>query len=194
MNGTQWEEIGRFYGADKTNHRAYFDLPSLTAAENAAVPLLIAGRPLPEAVARGRAMLETVGLADKVDVPPHQLSGGQQQRVAIARALIHEPRLLVCDEPTSALDARSGQTVMELLRRVALQPGRAVLVVTHDSRVHLDIETDDLEAERARLEKLGARLVARVKSWIVMEAPTGHRFCLVRAQRSGFNEEANRWE
>ena len=66
--------------------------------------------------------------------------------------------------------------------------------VTHDSRVHLDIETDDLEAERARLEKLGARFVAKVKSWIVMEAPTGHRFCLVRAQRSGFKDEANRWE
>ena len=66
---------------------------------------------------------------------PNQLSGGQQQRVAIARALVHEPRLLVCDEPTAALDAQSGQTVMELLRRVALQPDRAVIVVTHDNRV-----------------------------------------------------------
>ena len=66
--------------------------------------------------------------------------------------------------------------------------------MTHDSRVHLDIETDDLEAERARLEKLGAKLVARVKSWIVMEAPTGHRFCLVHPGRSGFRDEANRWE
>ena len=66
---------------------------------------------------------------------PNQLSGGQQQRVAIARALVHEPRLLVCDEPTAALDAHSGQTVMELLRRVALQSDRAVIVVTHDNRV-----------------------------------------------------------
>ena len=66
---------------------------------------------------------------------PSELSGGQQQRVAIARALVHEPKLLVCDEPTAALDAHSGQTVMELLRRVAVQPGRAVIVVTHDSRV-----------------------------------------------------------
>jgi putative ABC transport system ATP-binding protein len=63
------------------------------------------------------------------------LSGGQQQRIAIARALVHQPRLLVCDEPTAALDAQSGRTVMELLRRVAVQPGRAVIVVTHDSRV-----------------------------------------------------------
>ena len=137
-------ELTRLAGGRLVNFRAanigfvfqqYNLLPSLTAAENAAVPLLIAGRPRREAVARGKAMLETVGMADKVNVLPHQLSGGQQQRVAIARALIHEPRLLVCDEPTSALDAKSGQTVMELLRRVALQPGRAVIVVTHDNRV-----------------------------------------------------------
>jgi putative ABC transport system ATP-binding protein len=64
------------------------------------------------------------------------MSGGEQQRVAIARALVNEPRLLVCDEPTSALDAKSGQTVMELIKQVAVQPGRAVIVVTHDSRVY----------------------------------------------------------
>ena len=66
--------------------------------------------------------------------------------------------------------------------------------VAHDSRVHLDIETDDLEAEAARLQTLGAKVVSRVKSWIVMEAPTGHRFCLVRASRSKFKDEANVWE
>jgi putative ABC transport system ATP-binding protein len=110
-------------------------LPALTAAENAAVPLLIAGRPRREAVARAAEMLGHLGMADKVRSLPAQLSGGQQQRVAIARALAHEPRLLVCDEPTAALDAHSGQTVMDLLRRVAVQPGRAVIVVTHDNRV-----------------------------------------------------------
>jgi putative ABC transport system ATP-binding protein len=110
-------------------------LPALTAAENAAVPLIIAGRPRKEAVARAKAILEAVNMGDKVNALPRQLSGGQQQRVAIARALVHEPRLLVCDEPTAALDAHSGRTVMELLRRVAVQPGRAVIVVTHDSRV-----------------------------------------------------------
>jgi putative ABC transport system ATP-binding protein len=110
-------------------------LPSLTAAENAAVPLLIAGKPRRAAVARASAILEAVGIADKINALPSELSGGQQQRVAIARALVHEPKLLVCDEPTAALDAHSGQTVMELLRRVAVQPGRAVIVVTHDNRV-----------------------------------------------------------
>jgi putative ABC transport system ATP-binding protein len=110
-------------------------LPSLTAAENAAVPLLIAGMRRREAVDRAGAILEAVGLGDRAGSLPSQMSGGQQQRVAIARALVHEPKLLVCDEPTAALDAHSGQTVMELLRRVAVQPGRAVIVVTHDSRV-----------------------------------------------------------
>jgi putative ABC transport system ATP-binding protein len=76
-----------------------------------------------------------VGLGDKFNSLPSQLSGGQQQRVAIARALVHGPRLLVCDEPTAALDAHSGRTVMELLKRVAVEPGRSVIVVTHDSRV-----------------------------------------------------------
>ena len=108
---------------------------SLTATENVAVPLLIARQPRAAALAKARGLLEQVGLRGRADALPAALSGGQQQRVAIARALIHDPRLLVCDEPTAALDASSGQTVMELLRRVAVQPDRAVIVVTHDSRV-----------------------------------------------------------
>jgi putative ABC transport system ATP-binding protein len=110
-------------------------LPALTAAENVAVPLLIAGGSWRAAIAKATDMLEAVGLGNRATSLPSQLSGGQQQRVAIARALVHEPRLLVCDEPTAALDAHSGQTVMELLRRTALQPGRAVIVVTHANRV-----------------------------------------------------------
>jgi putative ABC transport system ATP-binding protein len=110
-------------------------LPALSAAENAAVPLIITGWPRAKAVARAREMLTEVGLEHRADSYPSQLSGGQLQRVTIARALIHEPRLLVCDEPTAALDAKSGQTVMKLIQKVAVQPGRAVIVVTHDSRV-----------------------------------------------------------
>jgi putative ABC transport system ATP-binding protein len=111
-------------------------LPALTAAENAAVPLLIANQPRRQAITRAREMLDQVGIANKANSLPSQLSGGQQQRVAIARALIHEPRLLVCDEPTAALDAHSGHTVMELIRKVAVRSDRAVIVVTHDSRVY----------------------------------------------------------
>ena len=110
-------------------------LPALSAAENAAVPLLIAGWQRTRAVEKAKAVLASVGLGSRGNAYSNQLSGGQQQRVAIARALVHEPRLLVCDEPTAALDAQSGRTVMELLRQGAVQPGRAVIVVTHDSRV-----------------------------------------------------------
>jgi predicted enzyme related to lactoylglutathione lyase len=65
--------------------------------------------------------------------------------------------------------------------------------VDHESRVHLDIETDDIEAEVARLEQLGARRIRQVRTWWVMQAPTGHRFCVVRKARANFDAEANRW-
>jgi putative ABC transport system ATP-binding protein len=110
-------------------------LPALTAAENVAVPLLIQGQPRPAALRKAKSMLDRVELANRRDQFPSQLSGGQQQRVAIARALVHEPRLLVCDEPTAALDGHSGQVVMTLIQQVVVQPGRAVIVVTHDHRI-----------------------------------------------------------
>jgi putative ABC transport system ATP-binding protein len=110
-------------------------LPALTAVENVAVPLFVAGWDRQQAVARARQVLEKLDMGARCDNFPSQLSGGQQQRVAIARAVIHEPRLIVCDEPTSALDAKAGMRVMELLAEVAVSPGRAVIVVTHDSRV-----------------------------------------------------------
>jgi putative ABC transport system ATP-binding protein len=110
-------------------------LPALTAAEIAAVPLLAAGMKRKLAVAKAVALLQELGMGDRAQARPNQLSGGQQQRVAIARALIHEPRLLVCDEPTAALDADTGHSVMELLRGSAVRADRAVIVVTHDSRV-----------------------------------------------------------
>jgi hypothetical protein len=66
--------------------------------------------------------------------------------------------------------------------------------VEHESRVHIDIETDDIEAEVARLEKLGARVAERLPRWVVMQAPSGQRFCVVRVQRPGFPKNANRWE
>jgi putative ABC transport system ATP-binding protein len=110
-------------------------LPALTAAENVAVPLLTAGVPRREAVPRARELLARLGLAARADARPSTLSGGQQQRVAIARALVHSPRLVVCDEPTAALDHTSGAAVMELLAGNAVAADRAVIVVTHDTRV-----------------------------------------------------------
>jgi putative ABC transport system ATP-binding protein len=110
-------------------------LPALTAAQNAAVPLLAAGWDRKKAEDKARALLDELGMGQRARATPNHLSGGQQQRVAFARALIHEPKLIVCDEPTSALDADTGHHVMELLRRVAVRPDRSVLVVTHDSRI-----------------------------------------------------------
>jgi putative ABC transport system ATP-binding protein len=110
-------------------------LPSLTAAENAAVPLMISGWRRGKAITQAREMLWKLGLADRANALPSQLSGGEQQRVAIARAVIHQPQLLVCDEPTSALDGQTGRAILEQIRCVALQPDRAVVIVTHDSRV-----------------------------------------------------------
>jgi putative ABC transport system ATP-binding protein len=128
-------------------------LPALTATENAAVPLIIAGWARPKAFARSRVMLDRVGLAHRADAFPAQLSSGQQQRVAIARALINEPRLLVCDEPTAALDAHAGQTVMELIKGVAVEPGRAVIVVTHDNRIY-DFGDRIVEMSDGRIQRI----------------------------------------
>jgi putative ABC transport system ATP-binding protein len=110
-------------------------LPTLTAAENVAVPLFVAGMQRRHAVEKASELLNDLGLGDHLSFLPSNLSGGQQQRVAIARALIHDPRLIVCDEPTSALDAKTGHMVMELFSDVAVRPDRAVIVVTHDSRI-----------------------------------------------------------
>jgi putative ABC transport system ATP-binding protein len=137
-------------------------LPALTAAENAAVPLIIAGRPRREAIAKARDVLAELEMSDRADALPSALSGGQQQRVAIARALVHEPHLLVCDEPTAALDARSGRTVLELIKRVAVQPHRAVIVVTHDNRIFefgdRIVTMNDGRIESVEIQKDGRRI------------------------------------
>jgi putative ABC transport system ATP-binding protein len=110
-------------------------LPALTAAENVTIPLIIGGHSRRKALKTANELLDRMNMADRGGHFPSQLSGGQQQRVAIARALVHHPKLLVCDEPTSALDAKTGHTIMELLRSVAVEGDRAVIIVTHDSRV-----------------------------------------------------------
>jgi putative ABC transport system ATP-binding protein len=116
--------------------QAFNLIPALTAAENAATPLLIAGVPRGKAVKQAEALLGQMGFDQRMmkSLPP-KLSGGQQQRVAIARGLVHEPRLVVCDEPTSALDKEAGKTVMELLRKMAVAQDRTLVVVTHDERI-----------------------------------------------------------
>jgi putative ABC transport system ATP-binding protein len=111
-------------------------LPALTAAENAAIPLVAAGVPLERAAERAAETLDRIGMGEHTRKLPNQLSGGQMQRVAIARALVHAPDVIVCDEPTAALDEHTGQTVMQILREIASDPRHAVIVVTHDNRVY----------------------------------------------------------
>lgn len=115
--------------------QAFNLLPSLNAAENVSVPLIINGVKRDVAKRKAIEVLESVGLADRWKSFPAQLSGGQQQRVAIARALVHSPRLIVCDEPTSALDHASGHNVMNLLKEVAVHKDRALVIVSHDARI-----------------------------------------------------------
>lgn len=116
--------------------QAFNLIPTLTAMENVAVPVIINGTKKREALGRAEEILHQVGFDERMMRSlPSDLSGGQQQRVAIARALVHRPRLIVCDEPTSALDSETGHKVMELMRNLALDKTRALLVVTHDARI-----------------------------------------------------------
>lgn len=116
--------------------QAFNLIPSLTTAENVATPLIINGMKPPTAVSHAREILGEVGFDERMMRSlPTDLSGGQQQRVAIARSLVHQPRLIVCDEPTSALDGETGHKVMELMRRLGRAENRALVVVTHDSRI-----------------------------------------------------------
>ena len=116
--------------------QAFNLLPSLSAIENVALPLTVQKKTRAEALKRSKEMLEAVGLGGKEYVKPSGLSGGEQQRVAIARALVHNPKFIICDEPTSSLDHKSGQVVMELLRKIIKEKGASMIVVTHDNRIY----------------------------------------------------------
>ena len=110
--------------------QSYHLIPTLTAVENVAVPLEIAGTP--NALARARALLDDVGLGDRGHHYPVQLSGGEQQRAALARAVALEPGLLLADEPTGNLDSATGTRIIELLLELRCQRGATLVLVTHD--------------------------------------------------------------
>ncbi len=110
-------------------------IPTLTALENIAVPLMLAGIDPQQALKRAEAMLERVGLHERKDALPTHMSGGEQQRVAVCRGCIHAPRLIVCDEPTSALDHKTGIQVLNLFKEMALTKESTLIIVTHDARI-----------------------------------------------------------
>jgi len=107
-------------------------LPELSALDNVALPLMIAGKPRREAEARARTLLTDLGLAERLTHQPARLSGGEQQRVAVGRALANRPRLLLCDEPTGNLDPVTSRAVFQNLHDLARQQGVAALVATHN--------------------------------------------------------------
>ena len=114
-------------------------LHTLSVIENVELPLLLAGHsdPRPQALAG----LDSVGLGDLAQRLPHQLSGGQMQRVAIARALVHSPRLLLADEPTGNLDTATGNSILELLRRICTEQKTTILMATHSSESASFVDT-----------------------------------------------------
>ncbi len=114
----------------------FFNLiPTLTVHENVGLPLLLEGEKIREVRAKVEGLLERVGLGQRQVHLPEELSGGEMQRVAIARSLVHDPELLLADEPTGNLDSATGTEIMELLRAVASEDGKTVVMVTHDARV-----------------------------------------------------------
>ncbi len=109
-------------------------VPTLTAEENIALPLIIDGKRVSAHQARIDELLNLVGLADRRKHKPDQLSGGQQQRVAIARAFVNQPSIVLADEPTGNLDSKSGEEVLNLLRRSCDEFGQTIIMVTHDPK------------------------------------------------------------
>ncbi len=149
----------------------FFNLiPVLSAVENAALPLVLADGGSAEADRRADDWLGRVGLVDRRTNRPDQLSGGQQQRVAVARALVSEPALILADEPTGNLDSKASEEIAALLRQVASEWGRAILMVTHDPRIAAhadrivfmrdgrvvdDTRIADAESARDAMERVG---------------------------------------
>ncbi len=115
--------------------QAYYLLPELDALENVCLPARMARRSATQAAARGRELLERVGLKERLEHKPYELSGGEQQRVAIARALINEPDLILADEPTGNLDSRTGQDIIELLVSLRGERQTTLVMATHDASV-----------------------------------------------------------
>lgn len=127
------EELTR-YRRDKIGFIFQFFnlLPNLSVLENIEIPLLLKGK---DEAGRVKAFISRLGLTGKSQSYPYQLSGGEQQRVAIARALIHDPELILADEPTGSLDSNTGRRIMEIIRDLAEESNKTVILVTHEPNI-----------------------------------------------------------
>jgi ABC-type lipoprotein export system ATPase subunit len=115
--------------------QAYHLLPELSALENVALPARVARTAPAEAARRAAALLERVGLAQRLEHRPYELSGGEQQRVAIARALVNEPDLILADEPTGNLDSHTGADIIQLLQALRQERQATFIMATHDAHI-----------------------------------------------------------
>ncbi len=140
-------------------------IPSLTAYENVAVPMEIAGAA--DACPRAEALLEEVGLTGRAHHYPSQLSGGEQQRVAIARALANDPLIVLADEPTGNLDTTTGRNIIDLLRDVHRVRGTTIVLVTHDTELAAEADS--------RLALRDGRIVERAGAVTAADGSTGRR-------------------
>ncbi|MGF2040129.1 MAG: DevA family ABC transporter ATP-binding protein [Nostoc sp. CmiVER01] len=135
----------------------------LTARENVRMSLELHEDFLNQDIdAKAIAILETVGLGDRIDYYPEKLSGGQKQRVAIARALVSHPKIVLADEPTAALDKKSGRDVVEIMQKLAKEQGCTILLVTHDNRI-LDIADRIIYMEDGQLKTDGVDSITTSK-------------------------------
>ncbi len=146
---TRWraEHVGYIF-------QLYHLMPVLTAFENVELPLLLRPLSRKERIRRVEAVLELVSLGDRMDHRPNELSGGQEQRVAIARALVADPPLLVADEPTGDLDRESATAILDLLKRLASDHQKTIVMVTHDPRAAAAADRQ-LHLEKGRLVNNG---------------------------------------
>jgi lipoprotein-releasing system ATP-binding protein len=162
VDGQDIHELGEEARGNLRNHAVGFVyqfhhlLPEFSALENVAMPLLVRRMRVSEARGRARALLERVGLGERLDHRPYQLSGGERQRAAVARALVTEPKLILADEPTGNLDGVNAESVFTLMLELNRERRTSLVVVTHDLRLASRMERT-LEIEQGLLRERGGQ-------------------------------------